>query len=167
MINQTELKKLLRYNPETGEFWRKRKTRGCQFDSPMGNTSNLGYRRVWIGGRSGRSYQAHQLAWLYMAGEFPVLDIDHINGDRLDNRFENLREVSRSINLQNSLVCRSDSAVPYRGVSKNKHRFGARIVVEKVQHWLGTFDTPEEAHQAYLSAKEELHTGWVRNASNC
>ena len=160
-VSQAEVKKLFRYDPETGEFWRRKKTKGCRFDRPVGNISTNGYQRIWVGGKSGKNYQSHQLVWLYMTGQWPVLDIDHKNGDRLDNRFENLREITRSSNLQNSLVCKKGSLIKYRGVTKNKKRFASGITADKVRYHLGTFDTAEEAYQVYLDAKKILHVGWV------
>ena len=89
MITQEELKELLDYNPETGLFtWNvynniKNKT--------TAGTFNDGYIQIKI---KQKIYQAHRLAWLYVYGEWPKGQIDHINGIRDDNRIENLRDVT-------------------------------------------------------------------------
>jgi hypothetical protein len=92
--------------------------------------------------------------------------VDHINGDRLDNRRENLRIVSQRENTWNSTVARG--AVPYRGVyiadsqAKKegwnlKKKYAARIMFHGNYVWLGRFTTPEEARDAYEAAKEKYH----------
>ena len=99
MITQERLKEVLDYGPETGVFvWlqkRGRRAVGQIADSP----TSYGYTRIHV---DGRTYMAHRLAFLYMTGEFPPEEIDHINGVRSDNRWENLRAVSPMINKRNS-----------------------------------------------------------------
>jgi hypothetical protein len=102
------------------------------------------------------SWQAHRLIWLMVYGEDPgPHEIDHINGDRSDNRLINLRLATAAQNRQNSSA-RRGRQLP-KGVKKNKGRYGARITCEKTVHWLGTYDTPEEAHEAYRKAANALH----------
>ena len=82
--------------------------------------------------------------------------IDHINQDKLDNRRDNLRVASKSVNALNSL--KSRGAVPYRGViwSKNHNKYHARIVLNGKQKHLGSFDNPESASLAYNNAQKEV-----------
>src|SRR3972149_955610 len=96
-----------------------------------------------------------------MMGEFPKGDIDHINGDRADNRIGNLRATSRSENMQNLKEAHKDNCTGHLGVFKKRHRFGAQIMVDGVKHKLGIYDTPQEAHEAYLEAKRKLHPAGV------
>src|SRR3990167_3120706 len=106
MISQQRLKELLSYNPNTGEFTRLVATGihgcnkagvvvGCLSDHPT-----QGYILIRVN-NDGILYRAHRLAWLYVYGFWPPADIDHINGNRSDNRIVNLRSVTRSQNLQN------------------------------------------------------------------
>lgn len=124
-----------------------------------GNTNHAGYVRIGLGGAKSNSYMAHRLAWLYMTGEWPVADIDHINGKRSDNRWVNLRSVSRSVNLQNQRVARSNNNTGLLGVTRTRGGFGAQIAAYGEQRWIGTFQTPEAAHAAYIAAKRVLHEG--------
>jgi hypothetical protein len=96
------------------------------------------------------------LIWVIVHDVDPAhLEIDHINGDRSDNRLNNLRLATVSQNRQNSSA-RKGRDLP-KGVKRNKGRFGARVTCNKTVHWLGTYDTPEEAHAVYMAAVKELH----------
>lgn len=77
------------------------------------------------------------------------LEIDHINGDGLDNRRENLRLASHAQNIVNADF--NQNMFGYRGVYKNRKRYGAQTKVNGKKVHIGTYDTPEEAHQAYLN----------------
>lgn len=104
-----------------------------------------------------RAYRAHRLAWLYMTGTFPVNVIDHIDGNPANNRIENLRDVTNAVNLQNQKRAQIDNKCGLLGVYKHRKRFRARITVDGKITNLGTFDTPELAHAAYLAAKPQIH----------
>lgn len=107
----------------------------------------------------GCKVMAHRIAWLIYFGHWPDGDIDHINGDRSDNRIINLRDVSRTINLQNRRSPQSTNATGYLGVHRDKRRYVAQIKTPDRNIRIGTFRTPEEAHAAYINAKRELHEG--------
>lgn len=169
------IRQLLTYDPLTGRlFWRKRPV--AMFDDTPSRSAahaaanwnsryagteaatslnDQGYRQAQIFGIRTR---AHILAWAIHYGEVPEADIDHVNGDRSDNRITNLRLATRS---QNQCNRRSDTrgCVSFRGVSRsaNGHRFIAYIKVERISRYLGTFNTPEEAAQAYDAAALQLH----------
>jgi hypothetical protein len=99
---------------------------------------------------------AHRVAWLYMTGEWPAGDIDHINNNRSDNRFSNLRPATRSLNIANSTKKKSNSS-GFKGVSFSKanRKWFAKITVNYRQQSLGYFNTPQEAHAAYVHAARE------------
>ncbi len=163
MITLEELKELLSFNPDTGEFtWLVNRGRSKK-GTTAGSTSSKGYRTIKL---KGNDYKAHRLAWLYHYGHWPEVSIDHINCSRSDNRISNLREATEAENRQN-LSSPYYNSTGYPGVSKNWDRWMAKITLNGVQKYLGTFDTPEEAHLAYLKAKEELHPFYNKNSNEC
>jgi hypothetical protein len=104
-----------------------------------------------------KKYFAHRLAWFYMTGEWPQREIDHINGIRNDNRWSNLRLVSRAENTQNRSRATAGSETGILGVHKTDNKITACICVAGKQIHLGTFPDFESAEKAYLSAKAILH----------
>jgi hypothetical protein len=97
------------------------------------------------------------LAWFYVTGKWPKNSIDHRDGDRANNRFKNLRDLTQSGNLQNRKVANANNACGLLGVHKNGRRWRAKIKIDYRDVHLGYFDTPKQAHAAYLKAKRELH----------
>jgi hypothetical protein len=156
-LTATEARRHLSCNPETGEFRWLISGKGRPGVGEMAGCKSkaLGY---WLIGLNYRRYWAHRLAWLITHGRWPEHQIDHINGDRTDNRLCNLREVTHAQNQLNRHHKRPNR-FGFRGVDKvvNSPRYTARVVIGRVKHNLGTFDTPEEAHAAYLEAKARLH----------
>lgn len=112
-------------------------------------------------GIDGQLYLGHRLVWLITTGAWPKDEIDHIDGDRRNNRAANLRDVSMAGNAQNRN--RPQGKNPYLGVSwdceTKKWRAGIRLNGRRMH--LGRFDDPAEAHRAYLAAKAKLHIGTV------
>ena len=154
------LQKELKYESETGAFVWLTSGRGRfkRAGAEAGTINRWGYRAICFGGKC---LMAHRLAWLYVYGEWPKNEIDHINGDKTDNRIENLRDVTRAINAQNIRAARIDSASKVLGVSWNKerHKWIASIVTNGKQSYLGAFDAIEDARGAYLAAKRASHAG--------
>jgi HNH endonuclease/AP2 domain len=97
--------------------------------------------------------------WLYVNGKWPEKQVDHINGNPLDNRFCNLREVDLRTNVENLRHARSDNRLGIQGVRKRSNRFEARIQVNGKAIHLGHFDSAKEAHSAYVKHKRKLHVG--------
>lgn len=154
MLTQQRLKVLLDYNHETGLFtWKVRSGRQAP-GKVAGSRHSKGYIEIMV---DGNHLYAHRLAWLYMNGDFPEFQIDHINGIREDNRFVNLRIVTNAQNMQNQRNARSDSASGFLGVSLKNRRWRADIKVSGKSKHIGIFDTPEDAHAAYLAAKALHH----------
>ena len=102
---------------------------------------------------------AHRLAWLYTHGKWPSKYIDHINGVKTDNRIANLREADNGENMQNQRRARRNSKTGLLGVRWNRAsgNYVAVITVNRHVINVGSFKTAEEAHEAYLRAKAELH----------
>ena len=157
ILTQERLKEVLHYNQKTGIFtWRARIARCIHIGGIAGSNAGRGYWQIAI---FGVCYPAHRLAWFYMTGKWPEADIDHENHIRNDNRWENLRNGSRSFNMQNQRKAHSDNSIGFLGVSRNGKGFIAKIVLNYKKYRLGTYSTPELAHQAYLKAKREMHPG--------
>ena len=151
-----KLHELLNYCPDTGIFtWIKRKGKLGK----IAGSINQGYIRIGI---NKIYYRAHRLAWLYMTGKWPTKEIDHINGNKSDNRFCNLREADRNINCQNLQKSRIDnksSALLGAYPCKGTNRWRSQIFKDgKIIH-IGCFSTPEAAHIAYINVKRSLHPG--------
>lgn len=144
------------YDPETGEFLRKACHRSALVSKPAG-TPHRGYLSIGVGGRN---FRAHRLAWLLMTGDWPTAGVDHINGDRSDNRWCNLRLASASLNNQNVRRPRKSNKLGFLGVHPSRRgTYAAQISHNGRLVWIGRFATPEEAHAAYLAKKRLLHEG--------
>jgi len=154
MLTHEKLKRVLRYEPGTGKFVWLEQIGRSKVGEVAGSRQSSGYWQIWI---DGESFLAHRLALFYIYGCWPSHDVDHVNGIRLDNRAANLREVDRGQNMQNQRRARKDSATGFLGVVPNRKRFSAQIRKDKKTTCLGTYDTPEQAHEAYLAAKRRIH----------
>lgn len=106
---------------------------------------------------------AHRVAWAMWTGEHPKDQIDHINGDRADNRIANLRDVSQT---QNNWNRRNQGDWP-KGVYWNveKQKFQAQIAVDGKNRFLGRFDSPDEAHTAWLAAASAERVGFLERVA--
>jgi hypothetical protein len=151
-LNASRLREVLSYDPETGAFtWLVSTARHRRIGDVAGCVKD-GYRQIGI---DGRRYRAHRLAWLWMTGEWPSAEIDHINGDPADNRIANLRPATSSQNKANARK-RSRNTSGWKGVSwhARDRKWRAMIGVAGRQQHLGYFDCPAEAHAAYVRAAE-------------
>jgi len=156
-ITLERLQEILHYCPETGLFTRRTRTNASK---PIGGvTGCIANNRYVVINVGNKVYLAHRLAWFYMTGAWPEDQIDHINGIRHDNRWENLREATRSLNCQNQRKATRTNKLGVLGVCKVKNRYLAQIRVGRRNINLGSFSSPEEAHAAYLEAKRKLHDG--------
>ena len=152
-LTAEQLRSILHYSPETGIFtWKVRTSNGVKAGDVAGCSSGGGYLRITV---LSRLYQAHRLAWLYVYGEWPKGQIDHINRIRTDNRIANLREVSHKQNLQNAGKY-SHNTSGHSGVVWNKRasKWLARIAHNQKQIHLGCFNTIEEAIAARKAAEK-------------
>lgn len=154
---------LLDYDPETGEFrWKVTRGGKAPKGALAGCLSGDGYRRIMV---EGQNLFAHRLAWYMATGEDPAaMQVDHINGDRADNQLRNLRLATHAENLHNSAGWRKRDG--YKGAyqAHSTGRWEARIMARGQKRHLGTYDTAEEAHAAYVTAAKELHGEFARAA---
>lgn len=159
-LTAQRLRELLHYDPETGVFiWRMQAHKSRRkIGDRAGCRGADGY--VVIGVDAGY-FKAHRLAWLYCHGVWPAGDIDHMNGNRSDNRLCNLRDASRSMNAQNVHGASKRSKSGLLGVRKFGKKWRTAIMIDgRVKH-LGTFESAEIAHEAYLKVKREIHVGFL------
>ena len=145
------LREILNYNPDTGIFtWKKRTTRSDLLGKTAGSPHSSGYISIAI---LNQKRLAHRLAWLYMTGKWPVNHIDHIDGDKTNNAFSNLRDVTRSENLHNVIKPKKNNKINLLGVSAHQGKWRMQIMINGARIRASGFDTPEQAHKAYLDAK--------------
>jgi hypothetical protein len=155
-LTQDTLKRRLRYWPETGIFTRQHYAGSAKFGDPAAKVHTDGYLRICV---LGNRYYAHRLVWLYVYGCWPTHQIDHINGDRADNRLQNLREIAGAVNMQNQRKAHKGSSTGLLGVTARRGKFVAQIQHNGVNRSLGTYSTAEEAHAVYLAEKRATHPG--------
>jgi hypothetical protein len=158
-ITPDRLREVVYYDPDSGSFtWHF--THGPARAGAAAALPNKGdrYKRICI---DGRRYKAHRLAWMYVYGVWPAGFIDHINGDGLDNRIANLRDVNPKENIHNERRARannksSDLIGAWR-TSNNPNIWTTKVVLRGKPHYVGNFASAEAAHAAYVELKRKLH----------
>lgn len=160
MITQEELKTQVEYNADTGIFtWKVRNSNRIKVGDEAGNYHNGGYIEMQV---LGERHLAHRLAWLYVHGYIPQL-IDHIDGNRLNNKISNLREATYAENAYNSKI-RSDNKSGVRCVSWDKARksWEVRIKIDgKLKHF-GNYKDLDEAAKVAEKVRKEHHTSFFK-----
>jgi len=150
-LTADRLRALMHYNPETGEFSRNvhlsNRSRASQV---VGNKHSSGYIIICVNGSPRR---AHRLAWLYVYGEWPKEQIDHINGIRDDNRIANLRDVTALENKRHRTMPQKPGRMLGAALHKATGRWSSQMTVNYKKIHLGYFNTEAEAHSAYAAAK--------------
>ena len=143
------------YDPDTGIItWKISPATHIPIGSEAGGIYDSGYGRIKF---NGQAYTTHRVVWLLYHKSWPKTQIDHINRIRSDNHISNLREVTNSQNKQNSGVT-SKGQSGFRGVTKSGDKWLARITPQSGKRvLLGRFDSPEEASEAYINAKQQYH----------
>lgn len=167
MIDKDYLVECLAYDKTTGVFiWNKRPAHhfvsawamsawnGRYAGTMAGTASDQGYLKISLHGKQER---AHRLAWIYESEGLPTGEIDHINGDRMDNRISNLRDVTRLQNTRNKRQLDSNTS-GVTGVSMNRstNRWRAYISIQGKRHHIGYYSTLDEARSARKSAEFKI-----------
>lgn len=151
-----EVRRALDYDPASGVFvWRIRPSQRTYVGDVAGRVGPAGYRFITY---LRQSAAAHRLAWFYVHGHWPLGELDHINGNRDDNRISNLREVSRAENVRNRHAAPKTSKTGLLGVRSRYGKYEARIVRDGKSRYLGMFDSAQEASAAYWRARQETQT---------
>ena len=150
-------KDVLDYNPETGVLtWSKVSNRTDRFGMEAGWLDGTkGYRKIEI---KGFSFRAHRICWLLAYGEYPKDEIDHINGIKNDNRLINLRQATHSQNCMNQKI-KVNNKTGFKGVHlrKGTKKYVSIIWKNGKCHYLGQYDAPKQAHDAYVKASVVIH----------
>ena len=173
------VRQLLNYEPETGKlFWKERfpeqfsvgraspdrmasgwniRFAGKEAFTPI-NSKGYHTGAIW-----GKMLLAHRVAWVIVHGRWPEHFLDHINGNRSDNRLCNLREATHAENSRNSGL-QSNNTSGVRGVRLDARcgRWQARITVNQRQKHLGYFASAEEAAEAYAAGARKYHGEFAR-----
>jgi hypothetical protein len=160
MITQELLQALFRYEPD-GRLLRLVTTNPrATALTYSGSPNKAGYLRTRV---AGKLYYNHHLVWFLHHGTWPPA-LDHINGDKADNRIENLRICDHTGNMRNALL-RRDSTTGIKGIGwrPDKQRYRARIVVDRKEICLGHFKTLEEAKAVMQDARNKYHGEFARH----
>lgn len=155
-LTQKKLKEYLRYEPDTGDwYWLKSINSRVNEGDAAGTISVHGYRIITFGGIK---YRASRLAFLYMTGTWPENEVDHENRCKLDDRWDNLRDVYRSENQLNRDM-QINNTSGGRGVhwDTRSGRWAVQVKKDNISFWVGYFDVLEEAIVARDLAATELH----------
>jgi hypothetical protein len=171
-----QLRQLLRYEPETGRlFWLPRPL--SDFSSPRAHAISAARRSgkeafitradtgYMVAPIDGLTLYAHRVIWAIVYGNWPNHDIDHINGDRTDNRISNLREATRAQNSLNTSK-HSDNASGRKGVhwSRSRQRWVAEITLNGTKTFLGRFKDIDAASSAYEDAAKRMFGDFARSS---
>ena len=153
---QQQIKQLLHYDPLTGVFtWVVSK--GCR--AKIGDIAGCHQTRYVTIGLDKKNHMAHILAWLYMTGEYPINEIDHIDGDGFNNTWVNLRAATRKQNMENTSLFSTNTS-GHRGVIwyKRNSKWGATVFHNGHRHFAGLYLTSDEAKVAAQLLRDQLFT---------
>lgn len=157
-LSHGHLVNILKYNLDTGLFTYRRTIHSHALKGQVAGTKTpRGYIRIQI---DGVVYPAHRLAWFYVTAEWPSAVINHRDRNKANNAFKNLRDVSRSVAMQNQAEPHKGNKSGFIGATYHAvtGKWAAQIVKKGVrERHLGLYDTPAEAARAYQAAKAKVH----------
>jgi hypothetical protein len=161
---EARLRALIGYDSEAGRlYWAAKPNRNILVGQQIGRPNSWGH---WAFRFMGKTLMVHRVAWFISHGEWPRHQIDHIDGDKGNNRIGNLRDVPQTLNMQNLTKAHRSNKSGFIGVHRVKNQrltkpWKASIKANGRNISIGHFDSPEEAHAAYLQVKMKLHPGYV------
>ncbi len=142
-----DIKDIFKYDKDTGVFTWNIATGSTKKGKVAGTQTKAGYVQIQY---KCKTYLAHRLAWLYVNGEYPIHNIDHIDGNRNNNAISNLRDVPQSVNVKNSSRDKRNKT-GHTGIWKDRH--GSYSVTVGTQRF-GTYRTLDKAIKARAEAIE-------------
>ncbi len=160
-LTHERLVSVLAYNKSTGIFTWKKQYHVSKIGRQAG--SRCRYLHIKI---DGEAYKSHRLAWFYVTGKWPELEIDHRDGDKFNNRWRNLRQATREQNSHNNLPQKGKLYTSLKGVTwaKERSKWLANIRVQGRLLFIGYFDSAQKAHRAYAARAKELRGEFARAA---
>ncbi len=160
-LSHARLLELVAYDRQTGKFFSAKGRKGSRPGLELGHVEANGYRRLMI---DGKRYLSHRLAWFYVHGVWPSIDLDHRDLKRDHNWIDNLREATDSQNHANTRPLKSKSGL--KGAHWNAARgcWQSYIKINGRSIFLGRFDKPRAAHEAYVTAAGRLQGEFARAA---
>jgi|HubBroStandDraft_6_1064221.scaffolds.fasta_scaffold04429_5 hypothetical protein len=161
-LTQDALRRIIDYDPDTGIFtWRIQARPQTSVGSRAGYPKEHGYRVIGIGQRE---YYEHRLAWLYTVGTWPRAQIDHINMDRADNRWVNLREATQGENHRNKRAYKNNTS-GFKGVFFHKPtaKYLGIVTRDGVSYSTRYFAEPEQANAAVCALRQRVHGEFTRH----
>lgn len=161
MYDHARLLEIVTYDPETGIFTHNLSRGGTFAGTVAGHASKRdGYVRINI---DRNLHLAHRMAWFYVNKVWPEDTLDHINGDRKDNRICNLRVATKGQNNFNKPLTKQNTS-GYKGVSLNKQsgKWKAQIQVNGKNRYIGQYNDIREAAEAYIFAALDAHGEYAR-----
>jgi len=163
----SRVKQLFDYNPEDGSLkWKIQRRGRARKGSKAGTVHPKGYIRISV---DNIDYLAHRIIWILVNGNIPENSVvDHINGIPSDNRLSNLRLTTAQGNVHNQVDAHKGNASKLIGASFNKPtgKWLSRIKLNGKDKYIGLFETPEEAHEAYMKHKKLMHPTLRKQKSN-
>lgn len=161
-LSHDRLLEVLLYDPEIGIFvWVERPSSRCRVK--VGDIAGCRRNDHLCIGLDGYSHPAHRLAWFYMTKEWPKDEVDHEDLDGFNNRWKNLRPATHQQNMRNR---KCFSPVGFKGVTvvPNRHEspYQAQITIDGKNHFIGRYNTPELAHEAYQEKAKQIYGDFAR-----
>jgi hypothetical protein len=131
-LTAERLRELIHYDAATGNFTRLVATSRIPRGAVAGRGTHTYYWRISV---DGREYKAHRLAWLWMTGKWPLFFIDHINMDKADNRWCNLREATKAQNMVNTGRRANNSSSGFKNIPGSAQIYGTHQGRRQVSHY--------------------------------
>lgn len=155
IVTKELVQNLFEYTEDGTLLWKNPTSRSVKVGDKAGSMNKIGYVIVKI---NGKAYKAHRIIWLYHYGHLPKNDIDHIDRNKGNNRITNLREVSKTRNLRNRGILKSNTS-GIAGVCYCNHRgkWKSYIKINGIQKTIGYFNDFNSAVQARLNKEIDLN----------